>query len=236
MSSPIRDVARKLHLWLGLTAGLVVTVVCATGAILAFETEIVRSAHPEYYRVATEGSAVPLGQALDSLAAALPDAKLAGIVVQNDPLATWEFNYGSAGRAYVDPHTGRVLATGVKRPDFFSKTQELHRWLLAPDVGRPIVGAATICFVFILLFFILFIFIRIFHIPAYLVLLWWIGYQVVLGLPQLMAVDPEVSSGVAFWAHIGGFVAGLLLIKLFARKDFVERHRRARNAFRFSAT
>lgn len=83
---------------------------------------------------------------------------------------------------------------------------------------------------------ILFIFFRVFRIPAYLVLLWWIGYQLVLGLPQLTAVDPEVSSGVAFWAHIGGFAAGLLLIKLFARKDFVERHRRALEAMRFSAT
>ena len=83
--------------------------------------------------------------------------------------------------------------------------------------------------------FIFFIFIRVFRIPAYLVLLWWIGYQLVLGLPELMAVDPEVSSGVAFWAHIGGFAAGLLLIKLFAREDLVRRHR-AQNAFRFSAT
>jgi membrane associated rhomboid family serine protease len=78
--------------------------------------------------------------------------------------------------------------------------------------------------------FILIIFVRIIRIPAYLVLLWWIGYQVVLGLPQLMSVDPEVSSGVAFWAHIGGFVAGLLLIKLFARRDFVEQHKAERKA------
>jgi membrane associated rhomboid family serine protease len=82
--------------------------------------------------------------------------------------------------------------------------------------------------------FILFIFIRVFRIPAYLVLLWWIGYQIVLGLPELMQGDPEVSSGVAVWAHIGGFAAGLLLVKLFARKDLVERHRRS--ALRFSAT
>ena len=78
--------------------------------------------------------------------------------------------------------------------------------------------------------FILLIFVRIIRIPAYLVLLWWIGYQVILGLPQLMSVDPEVSSGVAFWAHIGGFVAGLLLIKVFARKDYVEQHRAERKA------
>jgi membrane associated rhomboid family serine protease len=81
--------------------------------------------------------------------------------------------------------------------------------------------------------FILFIFIRVFRIPAYLVLLWWIGYQIVMGLPELMEVDPEVSSGVAVWAHIGGFAAGVILIKLFARKDLVERHRRV--ALRLSA-
>jgi membrane associated rhomboid family serine protease len=82
--------------------------------------------------------------------------------------------------------------------------------------------------------FIFFIFFRVFRIPAFLVLLWWIGYQIVLGLPELMAIDPDVSAGVAFWAHIGGFAAGLLLIKLFARKDLVERHRRAH--LRLSAT
>jgi len=80
--------------------------------------------------------------------------------------------------------------------------------------------------------FILFIFIRVFRIPAYLVLLWWIGYQVVMGLPELMSVEHDVSSGVAVWAHIGGFAAGLVFIKLFARKDLVERHRR--HLLRFS--
>jgi membrane associated rhomboid family serine protease len=75
--------------------------------------------------------------------------------------------------------------------------------------------------------FVWFVFIQIFRIPAYLLLLWWIAYQVLLGLPQLMALDSEVSSGVAFWAHIGGFVAGLMTIKLFSRRDYVERHKAA---------
>jgi membrane associated rhomboid family serine protease len=74
------------------------------------------------------------------------------------------------------------------------------------------------------LFFIV-IFVQIIRVPAYLVLLLWIGFQVLSGLPQLMSVDPDVSGGTAFWAHIGGFAAGLLLIKLFAREDLVARHR-----------
>jgi membrane associated rhomboid family serine protease len=31
--------------------------------------------------------------------------------------------------------------------------------------------------------------------------------------------------GVAFWAHVGGFIAGVALIKLFAREDYIDAHR-----------
>lgn len=74
--------------------------------------------------------------------------------------------------------------------------------------------------------FILVIFIQVVRVPAFVVLLLWIGYQVLMSLPELMAVDPEAASGVAVFAHIGGFVAGLVLVKLFARNDYVAEHRR----------
>jgi membrane associated rhomboid family serine protease len=73
--------------------------------------------------------------------------------------------------------------------------------------------------------FIFFIFVQVIRIPAYLVLLWWVGYQVLLGLPELSRLEHEVSAGVAVWAHIGGFAAGALLVKLFARGDYVAQHR-----------
>ena len=74
------------------------------------------------------------------------------------------------------------------------------------------------------------VFIFIISLPAYLVLLWWIAWQVIAGLPQLSSVRPDVSAGVAFWAHIGGFGAGVVLVKLFQNPDLVqhrhnERHR-----------
>lgn len=75
--------------------------------------------------------------------------------------------------------------------------------------------------------FVLVIFIQIVRVPAWVVLLLWIGYQIVLGLPDLVGIRPDVSAGVAFWAHIGGFAAGLLLVKFFARPDYLEEHRRA---------
>ncbi|WP_223641739.1 rhomboid family intramembrane serine protease [Corallococcus sp. EGB] len=63
--------------------------------------------------------------------------------------------------------------------------------------------------------FIIFILIRVIPIPAWAVLMWWFVLQVITGLPQLMTLRPDVSGGVAVWAHIGGFVAGMVLIKLF---------------------
>ena len=65
------------------------------------------------------------------------------------------------------------------------------------------------------------IFFKVIAIPAWLVLLWWFALQVLTGLPQLMPMRPDVSGGVAVWAHVGGFVAGVILIKLFENRRLV---------------
>jgi membrane associated rhomboid family serine protease len=71
--------------------------------------------------------------------------------------------------------------------------------------------------------FIFVIFFKVFAIPAWLVLLWWFFLQVVSGLPQLSSMRPDVSGGVAVWAHVGGFLAGVVLIKLFENPRLVAR-------------
>lgn len=54
--------------------------------------------------------------------------------------------------------------------------------------------------------------------PAWFMLGYWMLLQVVGGLGG-------GETGVAFWAHTGGFVAGVVLIKLFARSDYVVAHK-----------
>jgi membrane associated rhomboid family serine protease len=66
-------------------------------------------------------------------------------------------------------------------------------------------------------------FVFVVSIPAWAVLLWWFGWQLLAGLPELMNVRPDVSSGVAVWAHIGGFVTGLILVKFFENPRLVAR-------------
>ena len=48
-------------------------------------------------------------------------------------------------------------------------------------------------------------------VPAYIALGLWIVYQIVIGY-----LTPAGTGGVAYAAHIGGFVAGLALVKVFA--------------------
>ncbi|HYT04978.1 MAG TPA: rhomboid family intramembrane serine protease [Gemmatimonadales bacterium] len=58
--------------------------------------------------------------------------------------------------------------------------------------------------------------------PAYVILGYWFALQLLLGTVGSLS---RMQGGTAFWAHVGGFVAGLVLIKLFANPDFLERRR-----------
>ena len=62
------------------------------------------------------------------------------------------------------------------------------------------------------------IYIRVIPLSALTVLGLWFGLQLFSGVVQSGAE----GGGVAFWAHVGGFIAGVVFIKLFARKTLVE--------------
>jgi membrane associated rhomboid family serine protease len=99
----------------------------------------------------------------------------------------------------------------------------------APDSAVPMVGASGaiggVMGAYAILFprapvhmviFLGFFFTRI-VVPAFLVLGYWFLLQLLGGL-----VPGEASGGVAFWAHIGGFAAGVLLIKAFCQAERLE--------------
>lgn len=69
-----------------------------------------------------------------------------------------------------------------------------------------------------------------FHVPAWAVLIFWFGSQLLAGLPQLRPFERDISGGVAVWAHIGGFVAGALLVRVFRNAEYLRRRRTAADA------
>ena len=60
-----------------------------------------------------------------------------------------------------------------------------------------------------------------FRIRAWLVLILWFLMQLLSGIPELGTMRPEISSGIAVWAHVGGFIAGVLLVKVFENPRLV---------------
>jgi len=58
-------------------------------------------------------------------------------------------------------------------------------------------------------------------VPAFVMLGYWFLLQLLGGLPTIGGSE----GGVAFWAHVGGFVAGAALVRLFARPERVAARR-----------
>jgi membrane associated rhomboid family serine protease len=108
----------------------------------------------------------------------------------------------------------------------------LGQIITAPDSVIPMVGASGaisgVMGAYLILYprvrvYVLvpiFVFLTSIALPAWMMLGYWFLIQLVSGL---LASD-EVG-GVAFWAHVGGFVAGIALIKFFAREEYVHAHR-----------
>ena len=105
--------------------------------------------------------------------------------------------------------------------------------LAAPDSVIPMVGASGAISGVMGAYLILFPRVRVFALvpliiiftsismPAWVMLGYWFLIQFISGLAS---VGGDVG-GVAFWAHVGGFIAGVALVKLFTREDYLEAHR-----------
>lgn len=92
-----------------------------------------------------------------------------------------------------------------------------------------VMGAYLVLYprVLVNMLFIFVIIVRIIPLPAWVVLIYWFGLQV---FSAMAALGSPEAGGVAFMAHIGGFVAGAALVKVFENRRLVavrthERHR-----------
>ncbi len=100
--------------------------------------------------------------------------------------------------------------------------------LFAPDSVIPNVGAsgaiAAVLGAYLVLFpharivtLVMFFFITWIELPALVVLGFWFVFQLISGISELGALGQQVNSGVAYWAHVGGFVAGVAMTLLLFR-------------------
>jgi membrane associated rhomboid family serine protease len=56
-------------------------------------------------------------------------------------------------------------------------------------------------------------------IPAWIILIYWFFLNFLSGTATMLAIHRQNMGGVAFWAHVGGFISGALMIKLFPERS-----------------
>ncbi len=145
----LRNILFQIHWLIGITAGTVLIVVAGTGALIAFEHEILPAINPRVMRVTPGEAAMPPAALLGKVQAQVDGKSLATLTLSSDPHASTKVLLAPEAGArrgetrYVDPYTGNLL----ERPrgeGFFRTTTQIHRYLAADDVGKHIVGASTI--------------------------------------------------------------------------------------------
>ncbi len=67
-------ILRKIHLWISVPFGIIITLICFSGAMLVFEREITRAVqHDIYYVAEVRDNPQPVGELMKKVAATLPD-------------------------------------------------------------------------------------------------------------------------------------------------------------------
>ena len=157
----MKKIFRQIHLWLSVPFGLIISLICFSGAMLVFENEVMELVrHELYYVKKVETVSLPVDRLLEEVELTLPDSVFViGISVFSDPERAWQVNLSKPRRAsmYVDQYTGEIKGK-YERPAFFVTMFRLHRWLLDSMKadggvfwGKMIVGVSTLLFVVVLI-------------------------------------------------------------------------------------
>ena len=153
----MRTFFRKLHTWLSIPVGIIITIVCLTGSILVFQDEILHLANPShYYLEETAGKEkLPLHKLIPMVNAQLDSNSVASVQIFDDPKRTYTMTLKEGFRisAFVNPYTGKITGMYKFRESPFYTVMALHRWLMdgTRTWGKYSVGISTLLFVIILI-------------------------------------------------------------------------------------
>lgn len=166
----MKKAIKKIHLWLGLTSGLVVFILGITGCIYVFEDELKsffykdklyvdvpentsKIALNELIQIAetTFGKEHPL-QRIEIATAADRSYLFRSKIKRNKKAYTYFGEYEYFRILYLNPYTGKVIENENAKYEFFNIVLRLHRTLLLKnEIGTYIVGISVLIFVFMLI-------------------------------------------------------------------------------------
>lgn len=148
-----KKIVFQLHWFFGISAGLVLALMGVTGALYAFEGEIMGALNPEVLKVEVRDSGILPPAELVAKIEAAEGKTVSGLWVdQRDGQASRVFFTPPPGERrgpmrYFDPYTGELLAQPSGQA-FFGLMLKLHRFLAMGDTGKQITAASTLALVF----------------------------------------------------------------------------------------
>lgn len=164
----LKSLIRQVHLWLGLSSGLIVCIVSISGCLFVFQNEISTITYGKIFFITPRVSAVlSLSELQHKAHVALGSSMPVNfIITYRQPNKAWEFmayqtndtaltyfgavNYFKS--VFINPYDGRITGFRDYKYDFFNIVKYVH-WslLLNTKYGQPIVAWATLFFVILLL-------------------------------------------------------------------------------------
>lgn len=160
----LRKFFLKIHLYLGLSVGLLFALMGLTGSLLVFSEEIDKAINPHLLIVEPQEIKADFRWIEDSVKRSFPADKIYRVRMPRQPEDVYEFWMNANGdlRVYVNPFTGAVTGAHNFPETWRGRLFLLHTQLLSGETGKTIVGAAA--------FFLLIL-------GATGIVLWWRGLR-----------------------------------------------------------
>lgn len=156
MKNKFKKAIGKIHLWLGLSSGIIVFIIAVTGCLYAFQEEI-QNITEEYRFVEKQDKPFLLPSQLEKIARKeFPDKALHAIKYNGSEKSAEAifFHYEPTYYhiVYLDPYSGEVLEKANMEEGFFRFILDGHYYLWLPhEIGQVVVASATLIFLVLLI-------------------------------------------------------------------------------------
>ena len=140
----------KWHLYLGIIAGAIVSIVGITGSILVFQDEIDAALNPKLYKVLEQQHKISVPEIIPIVQQKHPGLKINYIEAQDDdsPNAAYRaYSFATDEQVFINPYNGELSGKRLNSGGFISIVMNIHRTLLIPVIGRYIVALASLCLI-----------------------------------------------------------------------------------------
>ncbi|MFX4952820.1 sulfite reductase flavoprotein subunit alpha [Acinetobacter baumannii] len=146
----------QIHWFLGISAGLILSIMGVTGAIYSYDQQILKWVNTDSYVVQAQSSPkLTPAQLYQHFTTIQPEIKINSITIAKDPTASSVVNTEKEGerRGYnmmVNPYTAQVLPE-VQGRKLLLLIQQIHRNLTAGEFGKQITGACALMLIYFVL-------------------------------------------------------------------------------------